>query len=154
VPRYTRTAIDLLSVFGPGFLLPSRSPRLYRANRGTSIGAYRALLALKDALEATSYRNANRPTLVLVDPRDEVVSSRTLARLIRQHRLDRWTLAPVDNHVARSRFGFRHLMVDEEAMGPELWASQATLVGRHLNLPDASDATRAGRVSDGLDHRV
>lgn len=137
VPRYARTAIRALSAVSPRLVLPSRSPRRYRANRGTPAGAYEALFALKDALERNVYRNANRPALVLIDRRDELVDSREIVRLIDQHGLERWTVREIDNSTARRKFGFRHLVVDEHAMGHDLWAAVEELVASHLNLAPA-----------------
>lgn len=134
VRRYAERAIGLLSALGSRVMLPSRSPRRYRATRGTSIAAYQALFALKATLDGNQFRNANQPTLVLVDSRDELIDSRGISRLIERHRLERWTLTAVDKRGSRGSVGMRHLLVDEEAVGPELWAAIEQAVVRHLGL--------------------
>lgn len=133
-PWYSETAIKILSMFGRGFMLPSRSPKDYRANKGTSIAAYQALFELKHSLEKNGYKNINIDTLVLIDRADELVSSQDIQKIITTNRLSRWTLEMVDNQFAHLRFGFRHLMVDEEAMGKKLWSKVVGLVIGHLGL--------------------
>lgn len=134
IPWYSRAAIHTLSIFGNGFMLPSRSPQNYRANPGTSIAAYKSLFELKDALEEKKYRNANVPTLVLIDRHDELVDSRNIGDVIMMNKLSLWSLELVDNRFAHDNFGFRHLMVDEEAMGKALWSKVRELVIEHLSL--------------------
>lgn len=133
-PWYSETAIKMLSVFGKGFMLPSRSPKEYRANKGTSIAAYQALFELKHSLERNGYKNINVDTLVIIDRADELVSSKDIRDIISSHKLSLWTLNIVDNQFAHQNYGFRHLMVDEDAMGPKLWAKLSGMVLKHLGL--------------------
>jgi pimeloyl-ACP methyl ester carboxylesterase len=132
VPWYSRFAIKMLSAFGTGFMLPSRSPEDYRANKGTSVAAYQALFQLKEALEQNNYQNANVDTLVIIDRDDELVDSGDIRSTITQHQLSNWTLEMVDNRFAYTTYGFRHLLVDENAMGKELWGDLSRMVLRHL----------------------
>jgi alpha-beta hydrolase superfamily lysophospholipase len=134
VPWYSRTAIKMLSVFGQGFFLPSRSPENYRANKGTSIAAYEALFSLKASLEERAYNNANVSTLVLIDRQDELIDSRAIRAAIAKFHLSNWTLEIVDNRFAYDNYGFRHLMVDEAAIGKDLWAKVRVMVLKHLEL--------------------
>lgn len=134
VPWYSRASINAMSIFGEGMMLPSRSPKSYRANKGTSIRAYRALFQLKDSLESKGYQNANVDTLVLIDKNDELIDSRSIRLKIQQYRLSKWRLHTVDNRFAHKNYGFRHLMVDEESMGKELWSSLLNLVLEHFSL--------------------
>lgn len=134
IPWYSESAIKILSAFGKGFMLPSRSPKDYRANKGTSIAAYQALFDLKHSLERHHYKNANTETLVLIDRADELVCSRDIADIISKNRLGLWTLEIVDNQFAQTNYGFRHLMVDEAAMGKKLWSMVSNRVIEHLGL--------------------
>ncbi len=69
-PWYSRAAISMISWFGRSFTMPSRSPKHYRANSGTSVAAYQALFAIKKSLEDLKFKNNNLPTLVLIDRYD------------------------------------------------------------------------------------
>ncbi len=134
VPWYSRFAIKMLSLFGTRLLLPSRSPETYRANKGTSIAAYQALFGLKEALEKNDYKNANIDTLVLIDRNDELVDSGDIRSIIEHHHLSNWNLELVDNRFAHTTYGFRHLLVDEEAIGKALWGNLSALVLHHFGL--------------------
>jgi esterase/lipase len=134
IPWYSRVTIKTLSIFGNKFLLPSRSPKNYRANRGTSVAAYLSLFKLKDSLEEKKYRFANINTLVLIDRHDELVNSSNISRAIKQFKLSNWRLEIVDNYFAYDNYGFRHLMVDQEAVGKELWQDLSQMVLMHFDL--------------------
>ncbi len=134
IPWYSQAAVGFLSVFGTKLTLPSRSPKDYRANSGTSVAAYQALFALKNALEQRQFKNTNKDTIVLIDKYDELVPSSDIKNIINQYRLSLWKLDIVDNRFAHKNYGFRHLMVDENAVGPELWAEIKYKVIKHLEL--------------------
>ena len=133
-PWYSRAAINSLSVFGRGFMLPSRSPEGYRANRGTSVAAYQALFELKDSLFIKGLHDANIDTLVIMDKNDELIDHKNIRKLIWEKKLSRWQLTTVDNRYAYDNYGFRHLMVDKEAMGSELWDSLCAMILKHFQL--------------------
>lgn len=133
-PWYSQTAVSLLSVLSKSMTLPSRSPKQYRANKGTSVAAYEALFKLKKSLHDAQFKNANRPTLVLIDQHDELVPSAMVKNLIASHKLGQWQLNIIDNRFAQENYGFRHLMVDEEAVGPALWASLSRQVLEYFKL--------------------
>jgi esterase/lipase len=132
IPWYSRFAINTLGLFSKTLILPSRSPAPYRAQRGTSIAAYQALFAIKDSLEKAHYRNSNQKTLVLIDKHDELVPMAALKKIIAQERLSQWKLEIVNNRFAFDNYGFRHLMIDEEAIGMDLWTDLSSRVLKHF----------------------
>ncbi len=134
VPWYAKTMVGFFSWFGKGFYLPSRSPERYRANRGTAIAAYLALFDLKDSLEKSEYKNLNVDTLVMIDRNDELVPARAVRDTIQRFRLTRWQFDIVDNRFAYDNFGFRHLLVDEESTGKDLWLDMGKRVLQHFDL--------------------
>jgi|HubBroStandDraft_4_1064222.scaffolds.fasta_scaffold193186_1 alpha-beta hydrolase superfamily lysophospholipase len=133
-PWYGPSALSIFSVFGQSFSLPSRTPAQYRANKGSPLAAYRALFELKKSLESNEYKNANIPALILIDKHDELVSSKTIAEIIDKQKLGQWSLDLIDNGYAFKNFGFRHLMVDQESVGPKLWEELKTKVFAHFEL--------------------
>jgi pimeloyl-ACP methyl ester carboxylesterase len=134
LPWYSKPVINMLSILGHSLMLPSRSPSRYRANPGTSIAAYQSLFALKKSLEEKKYKNANVKTLVLIDRHDELVNSKGIKKIIEGFKLNHWALQIVNNRFAHHNYGFRHLMVDQDAMGKELWQSLSKMVLHHLKL--------------------
>lgn len=133
-PWYSHSAVGLLSLFSKSMTLPSRSPKQYRANKGTTVAAYRALFSLKKSLHEAQFKSTNLPTLILIDKYDELVPSESIKKIIAAHKLGLWQLNIVDNRFAQENYGFRHLMVDEEAVGPALWASLSAQVLKYFNL--------------------
>ncbi|MCA9507848.1 MAG: alpha/beta fold hydrolase [Myxococcales bacterium] len=133
-PWYSKAAVSFMSWFGRTLTMPSRSPKEYRANPGTSVAAYQALFALKNSLEKTQFKNTNIPTLLMIDKHDELVPSKSIKKIINSKRLSKWILDTVDNHFAYDNYGFRHLMVDENAVGKTLWEELEKKVTNHFGL--------------------
>lgn len=116
----------------PQIAIRSFSPRAYRANPATPVAAY---LTLRTALANVQRRPSpalNVPTLVLIDPRDELVSIRGLQRLIRRHNLPHWRLHPIRKQPTRPDARVHHLIIDAECVGPATWHTMLTQIQRHL----------------------
>lgn len=132
-PWYAK-AFRLFHIFGQGIMLPSRSPKNYQANFGTSIAAYEALFYIKNSLEEKGFSMANIDTLVIMDKHDELVPLKKVRKIIDKNRLNKWQLIIVNNQFAYNNFGFRHLLVDEGSVGLKLWQDITKKVLEHFEL--------------------
>ncbi len=120
--RPSSNLVRLLGVFGRGFIVPSLGNKAYRANpSGTSMAGYQSLFAIIRAINEGKLERANVPTLLVIDPGDELVSEAGLQRLIKKGKLDRWTIEEVHHEGVMPRRGFRHLIVDKESLGARDW---------------------------------
>ena len=126
--------IELLGALGPGFVVPSAAPEPYRANPGTTNAAYRALFDLESSLRDRGLAHAAAPTLVLIDPEDELVSYQGLRRLIADEGLARWSLIEVSNAGSDLEDKRHHLIVDAAAVGEVQWRQMTERIQRHLGL--------------------
>jgi esterase/lipase len=140
-PWYSRAALGLSSLFKKSLMLPSRSPKSYRANEGTSVAAYEALFSLKKSLEKAHFKNTNISTLIFIDKHDELVPSARIKNIIKKYNLGQWTLVIVDNKFAANHYGFRHLMVDPESMGSPLWEDLSQQVLSYFKLEESYEKT-------------
>ncbi len=134
LPWYSKQAVKFLSFFNKKTILPSRSPKNYRAQSGTSVSAYEALISLKEAVDKAAYKKSNVSTLVIMDKDDELISLEDIKKLINEHRLNNWSTEVVNNKFAHENYGFRHLLVDEESVGADLWGQITSRVFEHFSL--------------------
>lgn len=125
--------LKLLGMF-PSMVIPSLSPEDYRAHSGTPMAAYKALFQSVSSLEKEGLARSNVPTLVLVDPKDELVSAEGLGALTRQFRLDQWKLLEVTNAGSPLKKKYHHLIVDENALGTDQWRQMRDAIKDHLGL--------------------
>jgi len=123
-PLLTRWPTHALRILAPlpRLVIPSFAPPRFRANRGTPVAAYNALFASIDALGRRRLAGLDIPSLVVMDPRDELVSLRGLRRLRDRHRLSRWELHEVRRRLARGARDYHHLVVSRERLGPDRWS--------------------------------
>lgn len=116
--RFTSRLLRVFSFF-PALVHPSFSPRAYRANDGTPMAGYNALYEGIDRWSAAVSPKLNVPTLVFIDPGDELVSADGLGELMRERGLSRWELTGVEKTGAATTP--HHLIIDGEAVGAEAW---------------------------------
>jgi pimeloyl-ACP methyl ester carboxylesterase len=103
----------------PRRVLPSLSPRRYRANRGTPGAAYAAAYDAIGVLEAGDLQRLNVPALVFVDRRDEIVSSSGVESIARQ--LSAWRFVPVHKSDGTNGRVYHHLVIGQDAVGKGAW---------------------------------
>ncbi|MCE7989418.1 MAG: hypothetical protein DYG89_50340 [Caldilinea sp. CFX5] len=116
----------------PQIAIRSFSPRAYRANRATPVAAYLTLRTALANVQRHRHPALNVPTLVLIDPRDELVSIRGIQQLIRRHNLTHWRLHPIRKQPTRPDARFHHLIIDAECVGPAAWQTMLTQIKRQL----------------------
>ncbi len=107
-------------------MLPSKNHPEYRANKGTSISAYRAMFRIMKELRESALRGVDLPTLVFLNPEDELVNHRRLIQWIDESRLSRWRVAFVRDLRPSISPSYHHLMIDQASMGAEAWTELAT----------------------------
>lgn len=120
----------LLSPF-PRLVIPSVASKHYRANSGVPMAAYNALFEAVEHFNTNAGPKINIPTLILVDPRDELISYKGLKRLAENKQLDQWKF-----HDIRKDEGIKnvlhHLIVDEASVGKDMWNEMKTAIINHL----------------------
>lgn len=124
-------AIRLFSSF-PRMVVPALAPADYLANPGTPMAGYNALFETLDHFESHIGPKLNIPTLVIMDPGDELVSFDGLKRLAEGHHLDQWRFCPVRNHRPVLKGMLRHIVIDEASVGQAVWAEIKTALTTHL----------------------
>lgn len=121
----------------PSLSVPSANLRDYRANGGTTGAAYAALFSSLETLQQRTLQHCNIPTLVFIDPNDELVDEHALSTLI-NHGLDHWSVELVQNERCTLRRKIHHLITDEATVGSEQWSKIEHSIKRHFNLTHSS----------------
>jgi len=112
--------IKLLSRF-PGLVIPSRSPAGYRSNRGTPVAGYLSLFEAIRTFNRDFNTHLNIPTLLFMDPADELISYKNIKTLIEEKDINLWQIQKIENNRNQTNKGFRHLIIDEPAVGKNNW---------------------------------
>ena len=101
-------------------LIPSFTPKRYKANNGVSLGAYKMLFQISRELNAMDSSHYNISTLVLCDQRDELVQPEGLRKFIEEKQLSEWELYIVPSS-PWERLGKKHLLVAREYQSKAYW---------------------------------
>lgn len=133
-PWYSHLAEKMLTRLDGSWVFPTPNIPEFRANWGSSINAYRALFALKSFVEAQAYHNANVDTLVMLDRNDELIPFNEIKGIIGKHQLSKWKLEAINNDFAKQNHGFRHLIANQNSVGPGVWQELSQKIAAHLNL--------------------
>ena len=124
-------AIKFLLPF-PKLVIPSFSSPSYRANFGTPVAAYRVLFDAIEHFHQNMTSKLNIPTLVLIDPRDELVSYEGIKQMIKSKGFDQWKLHLLKKTKNDAKKKPRHLIIDESTVGKDSWDRMKHLIIRHL----------------------
>jgi pimeloyl-ACP methyl ester carboxylesterase len=123
--------IRLLSPF-PRLVIPALAPAEYLANPGTPMAGYNALFETLDHFESHAGPKINIPSLVVMDPGDELVSISGIKTLAEAHNLDQWRFHPMPNGRSLLKGMLRHIVIDERSVGQEAWADIRKKMVAHL----------------------
>jgi esterase/lipase len=122
---------NLLALW-PQLAIRSFSPPYYRANPATPVAAYRALSTALRNLQDQPRAALDIPTLVFIDPRDELVSATGIRHFIQKKGLSQWRLHPIRKEPTRREATVHHLIIDAESVGPATWQLMLTKMEEHL----------------------
>jgi esterase/lipase len=119
----------------PGLTVPSFSIKSYRANDGTPIAAYNALLDSLEHLDNNLNLKINVPALIFIDQRDEFVSYDELKKMVENENLDQWKFHVVKKEAGGEPGKIHHLIIDEAATGEVVWKEMTDVMVAHLLAP-------------------
>ena len=134
--------VRAFSALGDDFVVPSLSYGRYHAHSGVPVCAYRALFESVRKTKASGLKRSNIPTLVLVDPKDELISIRSLENLVQQHNLNQWKIERLDSPRPR-RLVYHHLSVDSACLGSNGWSKMTQTILDFLS----TNGTSCQRIS-------
>jgi pimeloyl-ACP methyl ester carboxylesterase len=124
-------AIRLFTPF-PRLVIPALAPADYLANPGTPMAAYNVLFETLGHFETHIGPTLNIPTLVVMDPGDELVSFDGLKRLAEKHHLNQWRFFPLHHKRSLLNGMLRHIVIDEVSVGRQAWAEIRIEMIAHL----------------------
>jgi esterase/lipase len=111
-------------------IVKSLSPAPYRAQRGASLAAYKALFELEKSMASSFSELNNIETLIFIDPRDEVVSIRGIRGIIGRFDLSRWKIHEISPKGAGLRS--HHFIIDSRQVGAETWRNMTRVLLNHF----------------------
>jgi len=123
--------VRILAPF-PGLTVPSFAIKSYRANDGTPIAAYNALLDSLEHLDHNLNSKINVPALIFIDKKDEFVSYDELKKLVENENLDRWKFHEVKKEAGGEPGKIHHLIIDEASTGQDAWREITDVMVEHL----------------------
>lgn len=127
--------VKVLNVFGSKYVVPSLSEEDYRANcNGTPIIAYTSLFDSINSVEKSGIKKgSDTPTLIIIDPKDEMVNPEGLRSMIDVNNLTNWSIYQFSNSSEKTKVKnkFHHLIIDEESVGPLNWQEISKLIRIH-----------------------
>jgi alpha-beta hydrolase superfamily lysophospholipase len=111
-------------------LVPSITPEEYRCYIGTPLAAYNARLHAMQHLETIGLeRLDNIPTIIFIDPQDELVSKTGIQKMIQKAGMKNWEIIEINKK--RSQFP-HHLIIDPVSTGDEQWGKIVKSIKCHL----------------------
>jgi len=106
---------------GNKMFLPSFTPVSYRANDSIPLSVYKILFMEERKVLHSTNDSLNVPTVIFMDPKDELISYQKLKSLIVRNKLTNYEIILLNSDL-KGRIGrYHHLILDESAMGKQNW---------------------------------
>jgi esterase/lipase len=102
-------------------IINSVSPEEYRAQRGASMGAYKIIFKMEEALCDVAFLNNNIDTVIFIDKKDEMLSLRVLQNRIKRYKLTNWNVLEISNDGAVIKPPYHHLLIDTRCVSDSTW---------------------------------
>ena len=133
--KKTTYLIKAFHLFGSKYVVPSAANENYRANKnGTPLAAYDALFGSISRLKKSGINQPNIPTLIMVDPKDELVSEKGLRSMIEKNQLSEWKIFKIQKQDPQLKSNYHHLIIDEASVGVDEWTIIKNNIREHLDL--------------------
>jgi esterase/lipase len=116
----------------PKLVIPSFSPASYRANLGTPVAAYHAVFETIEHLHQNMTSKLNVPTIVIIDPQDELVPYKRLEQTIKSRNFDHWEFHLLKKSEKDAKKIPHHLIIDESTAGKDSWKKMKHFIIHHL----------------------
>jgi esterase/lipase len=124
--------IKLLFVLNGKLMLPSYTPIEYRANSRIPVNAYKILFKNRRNILKTNFNKLNIPTIIFIDPKDELVSYKKLAEFSGRYALTDYQVVKLDSDL-RARGGkYHHLIINKPTMGENNWVMVTQKMAKFL----------------------
>ena len=102
-------------------IIPSYSPPGYRANKGIPVKMYRFLFQFSKEIISNEFQYLDFPTLVIMDPKDELISLQKLKKYKNKYSLTNYKFLELNSKEAVKEIRIHHLIIDERTMGDKNW---------------------------------
>lgn len=113
--------VKLFFLLGKQRNLLSFSPVEYRVNDALPLFIYDILFNEEKQVIRSGFSNSNIPTLVFMDPGDELISFKKIQKQISSFSLTNYRIHTLNHNANERKYKFRHLIIDEPTMGKSNW---------------------------------
>jgi esterase/lipase len=117
-------------LLGNSFVIPSKAPPSYRAYKGTTVAAYKALFHHVLEVKTKVCPGHDVPTLCFIDPKDELVRAQGLVPFLEKKKWTQWKIVYIKKEAPGT---YHHLIIDPGATGAELWNTIETKTSEFLD---------------------
>jgi esterase/lipase len=124
--------LKLLFFLGKKMSLPSYTPKGFRVNESLPLSIYEILFSEERSLVQSRFCQLNMPTLIIIDPKDELISYKKLVRHISRYDLTNYRLLVLDHQLNGRSKPYHHLVIDEQTMGIKNWKMVTSELQRFL----------------------
>ena len=121
IKSIAKTALWLGPFTNDTSIIKSASPEEYRAQKGTSMSAYKIVFGMEKSLCSASFAKCNINTLIFIDKKDEMISLALLRKRIARYQLSNWQIVEVSNKGAAIKPRYHHLLIDNKCVSAETW---------------------------------
>lgn len=113
--------LKCLFFFGKGIMIPSYTLEGHGVNKSLPLRIYQIIFEEERKFLQTGFNGSTIPTLIFIDPKDELISYRKLVQCTNKLQFSNYQLVALDDDLTHRNTRYHHLIIDEETMGRKNW---------------------------------
>ncbi|TKK70149.1 alpha/beta hydrolase [Ilyomonas limi] len=113
--------LKLFSFAYKKMMLPSFTPSPYRVHNFLPLTVFEVLFRNERTIVEAQFNTLNIPTLIFIDPKDELISYKKLVKFSRIFQLTNHEIIALDSNLKKRNAHYHHLVVSEGTMGKQNW---------------------------------
>jgi len=132
LPTPLKSAVSFLN---GNMKIMSFAPKEYRLYDWLPAKIYKTMIRWEQSILMVGFGNLNIPTLIFIDPKDELISFKKIRKQIEQFELTNYQCIPLESNLSHRATRFHHLIIDEATMGNQNWRDFETRLATFLVNP-------------------
>ena len=125
LPRFVKSSISLLN---DNLQIRSYTPKGYSIDDWLPAKIYKKMIYWERSIINAGFAHLNIPTLVIIDPKDELISYPKIRRQIRKYGLSNYQCIVLESSLSGRSTRYHHLIIDGATMGKKNWTEVASRI--------------------------
>jgi hypothetical protein len=129
LPQLLKSGVSFLA---DNLRIPSYTPEDYRLSNSVPAKVYKMMFERERGILDTRFVHLNLPTLLIIDPKDELISYKKIKDYISKYKLTNYQCVVLESDLKLRNSKYHHLIINERTMGEKNWLEVVSRISEFL----------------------